>query len=197
MKHTNNNPKMKWSLLGSMFLIGFSALFTACDDHDHDHDHKHDEGENINSVTLEFFRTSDTLADFTVTWSDEDGIGGKDPILPDTLRLMKDSTYTVKVVFEHLHGTAKHDVTAEIRKEANSHIVCFTPKTIIQAIVLEIKRTDKDGKNLELGLESTWKGIIPETGTVQLTLKHQPNTKNGSCSIGETDIEVDFPFVIE
>jgi hypothetical protein len=185
--------KINISIL-AVLIIGISIFNSACHKHD---DHKHDEGENINAVTLEFYRAADSLPVFTSTWSDEDGIGGKDPILPDTLILEKDSLYTVHAKFNHIKGIAKHDVTAEIKSKANEHLICFTPKTIIQAIVLEITRTDRDSKNLEIGLTSEWKGIIAEQGSVQLSLKHQVKTKNGSCAIGETDIEVDFPFVIK
>jgi hypothetical protein len=31
-------------------------------------------------------------------------------------------------------------------------------------------------------------------GDVKISLKHQPGIKNGSCDIGETDVELLFPF---
>ena len=182
-----------WALIASS-----SLLFNACDDHDHDDDdHKHDEGELINSVALEFIHPSDTTANFTVLWTDEDGIGGNDPILPDTIRLQKDSLYQVKAHFYHLHDGKNEEVNAEILQEATDHLVCYTHTSVATVVHLEILRTDKDAQNLELGLTSTWKGLFIHDGGITVALKHQPKIKNGSCAIGETDVEVTFPVSVK
>jgi hypothetical protein len=56
---------------------------------------------------------------------------------------------------------------------------------------------DQDGNGLSLGLQSTWKGINPTTSMMKIALKHQPGIKNGSCNVGETDVEVEFPLIIK
>ena len=180
------------------FILSSSVLFNACDDHDHDDDdHQHDEGELINSVSLEFQHPSDSTANFTVTWSDSDGIGGNDPVLPDTIRLQKDSIYQVKAHFYHVHHGKKEEVNPEILEEANDHLICYTHLSPLTVVHLEILRTDKDAQNLELGLTSTWKGLLVHDGGILVALKHQPKIKNGSCAIGETDVEVTFPISVK
>lgn len=182
-----------WALI-----LGSSALFNACDDHDHDDDdHKHHEGELINAVSLEFTQPNDSFANFTVMWSDEDGFGGKDPVLPDTIRLMKDSLYKVKAVFYHIHDGKTEDKTYEILQEAHEHIVCYTHTSLATVVYTDIQRTDKDSKNLEVGIETTWRGLLVHDGAIQLSLKHQPGIKNGTCNIGETDVEVIFPISVK
>lgn len=180
------------------FILSSTVLFNACDDHYHDDDvPKHDEGELINSVSLEFQHPSDSTANFTVTWSDIDGIGGNDPVLPDTIRLQKDSLYQAKVHFYHIHDGKKEEANPEILEEANDHLVCYTHTGIATVVHLEILRTDKDAKNLELGITSTWKGLLVHDGGILVALKHQPKIKNGSCTIGETDVEVTFPISVK
>ncbi len=192
MKFNFKKPIL-WSLI-----LGSSVLFNACDDHDHDDDdHKHDEGELINAVRLEFQHPSDSTANFFVTWSDEDGIGGNDPILPDTIFMVQDSIYAVKAHFYHMHHGKMDPINPEISAEAVDHLVCFTNTSTATVIHLEINRTDKDANNLELGLESTWKGLFAHDGGITLSLKHQPGIKNGSCAIGETDVEVTFPYRVK
>lgn len=192
---------MKKHILKSLlwaFILSSTVLFNACDDHDHDDDDdKHDEGELINSVSLEFQHPSDSTANFTVTWSDIDGIGGNNPVLPDTSRLQKDSLYKVKAHFYHLHHGKKEEMNSEILEEANEHLVCYTHLSPLTVVQLEILRTDKDAQNLELGLTSTWKGILVHDGGILVALKHQPKIKNGSCAIGETDVEVTFPISVK
>jgi hypothetical protein len=33
-------------------------------------------------------------------------------------------------------------------------------------------------------------------GVVVVRLKHQPGTKNGTCAVGDTDVEVTFPYKV-
>lgn len=178
------------------FIASSGLLFNACEDHDDD-DHKHDEGELINSVTLEFEHPSDSSAHFMVNWSDEDGIGGNDPILPDTIRLQKDSIYKVKAHFYHIHDGQKEEINTEILQEATDHIICYTQTSMATVVYFEIIRTDKDARNMELGLNTTWKGVLAHEGGIAVSLKHQPGIKNGTCSIGETDVEVVFPVSVK
>jgi hypothetical protein len=62
---------------------------------------------------------------------------------------------------------------------------------------LTIARTDKDLNGLELGLNTLWNAQSRDFGSVKTSLKHQPNIKNGQCDVGETDVEIEFPFVVK
>jgi hypothetical protein len=61
---------------------------------------------------------------------------------------------------------------------------------------LDITRTDSDGE-FEVGLESLWEAGATSSGTVMVTLKHQPGVKDGTCEVGDTDVEVVFDLVID
>jgi hypothetical protein len=189
MKKHINKLSIK-SVVFAMLAINFSA----CTDHNHDDDHQHEE-ESINKVELTLTPDSLGLPAQTVIWSDLDGDGGNAPLLPDTLKLVPGIQYTAELNYKHVHNGIEHSVNTEIRNEADEHLVCYSPIQIIQVVILEITRTDKDNQGKELGLTSKWKALISEKGAVRISLKHQPNgIKNGSCDIGETDAEVDFPY---
>lgn len=186
---------MKKQFLTFSILFGFAAIFSAChDDHDHDDDHKHNEEEMINQVQLNVNSNGSTQV---VKWVDEDGDGGNDPILPDTLYLNLDSSYSVMLEFSHIHDRTTKSINPEIKDESNDHLVCFTPTHTEKVIAIEVTPEDTDGNNLPLGLLSTWKAISPITTTMNIALKHQPGIKNGQCDLGETDVAVEFPIVIK
>ncbi len=122
-------------------------------------------------------------------------MGGQDPILPDTLQLKMDSTYTINIGFFHLHDCQLESVNEEILK-AEDHIVCFNTTHLTSVISVIPTITDKDANDLPLGLSSSWQAVSPITTNMRIALKHQPDIKNGSCDFGETDVEVEFPLII-
>lgn len=145
---------------------------------------KASEGELITKVTL--ILDNGTFFD-TVIWSDPDGAGGNPPLNADTLFL--DSGKFVKVTISF--GNNDEDLTGEIKTEGNSHIVCIDAGGIITG-----SATDSDGTH-PIGLEWTWYGNKRGNGKVNLSLKHQPGVKDGTCSPGETDVSVDFPLLVK
>ena len=107
----------------ALFITAMIALFTACEKHEDD-DHKHDEGEVINQVKLTVTSTDSMIQ--TVTWTDEDGLGGQDPTLPDTLQLNMDSSYSVNIGFFHLHdGTLAELLLDLAQREAECLVLAL------------------------------------------------------------------------
>jgi hypothetical protein len=183
---------MKKQFLTFSILFGFAAIFSSChDDHNHDDDHKHNEEEMINQVQLNLNSDGSTQV---VKWVDEDGDGGNNPVLPDTLYLNVDSSYSVMLEFSHIHDGETKSINPEIKDESNDHLVCFTNSV---GGAIQIMIDDEDGNGLSLGLQSTWKAIDSTSSMMKIALKHQPGIKNGQCDLGETDVEVEFPIVIK
>lgn len=181
-----------------LFIIALMAsmpfAFWGCTKEDN-HQHN-DEEELITQVKLILI---DTLSNDTLisNWSDRDGIGGNNPILPDTLKLKEDKMYFGKIEFYTNHDAATfHDITPEILTEANNHIICYNVQTMIMPPTsLYMIRTDEDLTGKVLGLKTEW--YTPKTfdkGYVNIRLKHQPGVKDETCDPGETDVEVYFPY---
>ncbi|MES2628862.1 MAG: type 1 periplasmic binding fold superfamily protein [Bacteroidota bacterium] len=122
---------------------------------------------------------------------DPDGEGGANGTT-DTIYMQAGKVYQCSLQFLNESNPAKViDITTEIREEADDHLVCFDASDAV------ITRTDKDSKGLGVGLASEWVSSATGRGTITIRLRHQPGLKDGSCGIGETDIEVVFPVVVQ
>ena len=151
-----------------------------------------DEGEVITTLKVEL---KDTISGalFSYYFRDPDGEGGNPPVQWDTIKLDTQRVYKVELkILNEFNPNAIIDVSNEIRAEATSHIICYTPANT----GLSVTRTDTDG-TYPIGLESLWKSSKKSLGFINIKLKHQPSTKNGSCDPGETDIDVIFPLLID
>lgn len=173
-------------------LIASSLSLSSCkkDDDDPDDHDDHNEEELITTVQLQLGNTNNG-DQRTAKWSDSDGPGGENPVI-DTVYLDTSSTYSVEIEFLDESGAEVADITDEIREEASEHIICFDSSSDN----LVISRTDSDG-TYEIGLESEWVTTSAGTYNVTISLKHQPDTKDGTCTPGETDVEVEFPVIIQ
>ncbi|GAB2948125.1 hypothetical protein GCM10027048_11260 [Hymenobacter coalescens] len=127
-----------------------------------------------------------------VEYKDLDGAGGNAPTI-GSLTLAANTTYTGAVAFLDESKTPAANITAEVSAEANEHLVVYVPAP---ANLLTITRTDRDGNNRELGLATRVVTTAAATGTLKVTLKHQPGTKNGQPEPGSTDAEVTFPVTV-
>lgn len=133
--------------------------------------------DDIDEVTISFSNGP------TATWE----LNGANP----EIVLDANTTYTtVSLSFRHAIGN--DEINDRIQAESEDHLVCFTPN----GPNVTITRTDRDTNDRELGLTSSWETGEVSTGTLILTLKHQPGTKDGTCEPGVTDVEVLFDIVI-
>ena len=151
------------------------------------------EPENITSVELHF-SSLDGTSGFHVDWDDPDGLGGNEPTI-DNIVLDSGVTYNVVVSFLDRSGGTSMDLTPEIEEESDEHIVCYSLDAASEN-ALEITSTDTDG-TYRIGLNTQWEAKGITSGELTLTLKHQPEAKDGTCDPGETDVEVVFPISIQ
>lgn len=151
-----------------------------------------EEEELITTVRLIFDYDSLSLPVDTFTFKDIDGPGGLGPTVFDTIKLVASENYTVQAEFLNESTAEAEDITEEILAENTEHIICYSSSEDD----LLITRTDSDG-NYEVGLQSSWSSTEASIESVTVTLKHQPNVKDGTCAPGETDVEVVFPFIVQ
>ena len=116
-------------------------------------------------------------------------------IPPDTshanLTLRKNASYNVQIkVLDTLY-----DTTPTIIERENYHLFCFD---IGAGLNLTVTRTDHDNNNppLPIGLTDLIVTTTASSGSLVVTLRHQPNVKDGTCAPGSTDIEGDFTVKI-
>ena len=106
--------------------------------------------------------------------------------------------YSGILEFFNKQSGKNENITLEIQNEKNNHLVCYQVSSLSMkpSSGLSILAADKDDKSLPIGLSTTWTTKAIDFGDIWVRLKHQPNSKTGSCDIGETDVEVAFPYVI-
>lgn len=140
-----------------------------------------------------YFKNNELGATDTFIFDDPDGFGGNPPIKLDTVKLLSNTEYELTFKFLDKSNPLKIiDVTPDVVKTAEQHLMCY--ETNVDGININI--LDKDKNNLPLGLrtEVNTQGI--GTGNFKIILRHQTVGKNGSCDIGATDMEVDFPLMV-
>jgi hypothetical protein len=150
------------------------------------------ESEVITTFQITFTDAGGTQPTVTAVFQDLDGDGGNGPSLFDTIVLAPSTTYNAEIILLNETETPADTISNEVLEEAADHLFCFSPA----GVDLNITRTDTDG-TYELGLQSQWVTGVIGDGTTEISLKHQPDFKDGTCTPGETDIELNFVTKIQ
>lgn len=147
----------------------------------------------VTTVTLTLTNTA-TLSTQSYVWEDLDGVGGSAPNRIDTILVAADSAYKGSLAFENRKASPPVNITVDILNERNNHQVFYTLATAMATIAT----TDLDGRNLPLGLKTSWTSLKKSMGTLSVSLSHYPDstTKKGTNPSTETDVNVVMPLVI-
>lgn len=172
----------------AILLANMLILTTGCDkDEDNEPDN---EQELITTVKLTFTPTAGIP--ITATAKDLDGTGGNAPTI-QPINLKANTDYTLAVEFADESKNPAENITEEVSEENDVHLLCFVATGAVASPTIQDK--DKNGK--PLGLSSTLKTAAAGSGTLKITLKHEPNkSASNACSTGETDVEQTFNVTI-
>jgi len=183
-----NNSWLTKSLLA---LLVAAPLLSACKKDQDDEPTPDDDNEQITTLRYELTPAGGGPT-ITATYKDADGDGGAAPVI-GPLALAPNTTYTSKLVLLDETKTPVVVTSDEILAEADEHIFFFesAPTGLVT-----VTRTDKDQNNLEVGLQSRLVTTAAATGTLKITLRHQPGVKNGNYAPGDTDVEATFPVTV-
>ena len=129
----------------------------------------------------------------TAMYRDLDGDGGTGPSIWDSIKLKPNTTYLGEILLLDESKSPVDTISNEVLEEADEHLFCFSSP----ASNLQIQRTDKDVNNLEIGFQSKWKTMGIGNTTVQIVLRHQPDTKTGACEPGSSDVDITFQTLIQ
>ena len=147
-----------------------------------------DSPELLTSMILQFRDSANVNNLITTEFRDPDGPGGKNPTKFDTIQLATNKTYLLKIILLDETKNPIDTVSKSVWEKRNEHQIFFSQSNVN----LVTQYLDIDGNGLPVGLSSKWKTGASITGSSKITLKHQPNLKNGSITSGETDIELSF-----
>lgn len=193
----NIGTKRTWNNILFM-AIGASSLVACKKDEDPAPSTPPNQEEVITTLLLTFTDTENAANTYELRFTDADGDGGADPVLTgDTLPAGRAYTLAMRVLDES--GSTPDEVTEEIENEAEEHQFFFQPS----GIDLQVAYADTDANGRPVGLINTAITGVAGTGTLTVTLRHEPNKAAPGVAEGditnaggETDIEVAFPVVI-
>jgi len=157
---------------------------------------KNEENELITTVHLHLKNENDSSKIAHAVWKDlsPDDEAGRSI---DTLFLDTSSVYQGIIELMDESKNPAIDITEEIEAEKDDHLFIYRQNPLESSIRFTVERTDKDSKNLPVGLKYTLNTRnIPGSSTLIVTLKHQPGTKNGDEGLGDTDLDIKIPVKI-
>lgn len=161
-----------------IFLFSLVLLFSCKPD-----DHAHDAGELITTIKLSF-KNSGKVFQYKL-------INGT--VTVDTIKIEKNTIDTINVSVLDETKTPIIDLTAEILAEKNDHQLFYTSSA---GLNISTRYLDKDANEFPIGMTMEISASAPSQGSLNVVLKHQPDIKNGSSSVGSTDANVTFPIII-
>jgi hypothetical protein len=140
----------------------------------------------------------------TLKSRDLDGNGSNPPIVTFSGKFAQGKTYNGVVTFLNEMVNPAEDITEEIKELALEHQVFYQKTGGINNIIYADTPSNKDSNGNPVGLESVFTTTGVATGTITITLKHEPNKSapnvaNGDIknAEGTTDVEVTFDIVVE
>ena len=135
----------------------------------------------------------------TLRFVDLDGDGGESPTITNGI-LNANSTYTGSLSLSNDAETPSEDITIEVSEEDVDHQL-FYVSTLSN---FNVSYNDQDGNGDPIGLNTTVTTGDAETGTLTITLRHEPDKSaegvaegNITNAGGETDIEVRFNVEVQ
>ena len=148
----------------------------------------------LTTVKLTFIDSANNNIVGTYQWKDADGDGAGAPVI-DQINLNANNTYKVTMTLLNELSNPAEDMTLEIQDESNDHQFFYHPHGA--NVTISYDDQDSNTPPLPVGLRTVWKTGAASTGTVHLTLKHQPGIKDGNESTGDTDVDVEFVTVVQ
>ena len=140
---------MKNHLFSTFFFFAFLAFISFSCEKDTTGD-PYNESELITTVSITFTPASGAAKSFK--WTDKDGAGGLAPVI-ESIVLAANTSYTISTSFLDESKSPVENITAEILKESNDHLVCYAVSGSAPAVQI----TDQDKKKNPLGLAGTIK----------------------------------------
>ena len=138
----------------------------------------------------------------TLRSQDLDGDGPNEPVVTVSDSLSTNKTYDGTIELLNETESPAENITTEVRAEGLEHQFFFTVTNSV--VTTAYSDSDRDTDNNPIGILFTLTTTGAKTGTLTITLRHQPNKAAAGVSDGnianaggDADIEVTFPIVVK
>ena len=183
----------KTKLITLIAVLALSILWAACNKKEEAGAVALPGNEPLTTMVLKATNTSDPTDTPSAKWAQLDPTGATPPDTSlATLNLKHNASYNVQI--QLLDSLT--DITSEIKARENYHLFCFD---VAPSLNLSCVQTDLDTnpKPLPIGLTDLFTAGTVSTGHLEVTLHHQPNVKDGTCTPGSIDLDATFTVKIQ
>jgi len=189
-----NKKSMKTSFRSyALCLLFIPMAFTSCSDDD-ENPIAVDEEEVITTMTVTL--TSSGNSTVTLKSQDLDGDGPNAPEITVSGNLAANATYSGSIELLNETETPAEDITEEVEEEDDEHQFFFSTGGSVTGATY----SDQDSDGNPLGLSFELATGEAGSGTLQITLRHEPKKPNDGTlgdAGGETDIAQTFNVTVE
>lgn len=180
------------------FIAIFAVLFNSCGEPDDPVISTEDEV--ITTLKYTLIPDEGGTSHVTFIFEDMDGDGGNVPVYSKRGYLEPNTNYTAVVELFNKTVSPPESVTRQVRLSGTSHQFFF--QSTLEDI--SIRYGDRDDNGNPIGLSCQLKTGEVESGSLTITLRHEPDKSAEGVSSGditnaggETDIEVTFDFFVQ
>jgi len=177
------------------------VTFSSCSNDD-SNDAPVNEEELITTVTAIYTPVGGGTA-VTLQYKDLDGAGANAPVITVSGNFEKSKTYNGVLTFKNELTNPVEDITLEIIEEGVDHQVFYQTTGTVNAFSYGTATSNLDVNGVPVGLQSVFTTTDTASGTLTITLRHQPvktasNVASGDITnaSGNTDAEVSFPISV-
>lgn len=197
MKTIQKSKHLKFYALALVAALTFSS----CSNDDDNADPVNEE-ELITTVTAIYTPVGGGTA-VTLQYKDLDGEGANAPVLTISSAFEKNKTYNGAVTFKNELANPVEDITPEILEEGDEHQLFYQKTGTLNPFTYGTATSNFDKNGKPIGLQSVFVTTDAASGTLTITLRHEPNKSAANVAAGDitnaggsTDAEVSFPISV-
>ena len=175
-------------------LLAIPFLYFSCSDDDDNTPEPINEEEVITTMTVTLV-AHDGSGVVTMQTQDLDGDGPNEPVITVSGPLTAGTSYAGSIVWLNEMEDPAENVTEEIVEEQDEHQVFFSAA----GVGMEFVYMDFDGNGNPLGTQFVLAPLGTGSGSVTITLVHEPAKPNDGLDTagGSIDIQTTFPVTVE
>jgi hypothetical protein len=179
-----------------------ALIFSSCSNDDDNPAPPVNEEELITTVTA-IYTPVGGGATVTLQYKDLDGEGANAPVITVSGAFAKNKTYNGTVTFKNELANPAEDITPEIVEEGAEHQIFYQKTGTLNAFKYGTAASNFDTNGKPIGLQSVFTTTEAASGTLTITLRHEPNKSAANVASGDitnaagsTDAEVSFPISV-
>lgn len=180
-----------------LWLVAIALFVSACN-RDEANVAPTQDNERITTVTMQFTNKTMTSEIITATIDGLSADGTQPNSASATVSLKPNAAYSMRVLLSDKTKTPATDISAAIKTEANEHLIVYRPTTGLNVTVTPNDRdTNPAPGPYPIGLTADVTTGAASSGKLNMVLRHQPGTKNGTATPGTSDLDVNFDVIVK